>query len=914
MVDLHRHDEFSRFDGFGKASELAILAKSLGHTSLAIANHGNTNGWIKHYLACEKHDINCILGVEGYFLPKYKEQTRGFHLCLFAKNLKGYENINRIQYVADLQKYYNPIWDFKILKENSEGIICTSACIAGYVSQAIKNDKIKKAKKAIEVFKKIFGDDFYIEIQPYSIDEAFTQENINVKLIELANEFDVKLILTSDSHYGAKDDFDSYLKMHEIASHNLDWVEDTYKDRYMPTKKELMKRFVKMHKSDFGLSEAKSLALQMMKNLDEIEEKVEQHYLGELELKLPKMSDNVDSLKLLRDKVKQGLKSRGKWGIKKYKDRCQKELKVIEMHGFSDYFLMVQDYVLHAKSEGICVGPGRGSVCNCQVAWALGITDVDSLLFDLDFRRFLREDKNKLPDVDLDFETSRRQEVIDYIVDKYKGKAAQICSYGLYKVDNLINDLAKVCGLPTDKKTTDDDEIRHNNEIIKEIKSYIKSRVNPETDEFDYDVVKLESECKLYDAQYDNIIKHFSKLFKKVRFIGTHAAGVAVTSEPLLKYCSLTTKDGSLYTVYDLADIDEINVVKFDMLGLKTMESIGELRKLTGVEGVNEEMINDEKVYQAFSEGKTDGVFQFESGTARNILVDIKADCFEDIIAASSMNRPGPLSLRMPQQYANNKFNIEDAKLSPFYEYTKATYGTIVYQEQVQLMCVEIGKLTWAEADRVMKLMKNAIASMGELEKINRDKEELTEKFVKGAVENGFDEKIARDMFQNILVYTFNKGHAAGYSLISLEEMYYKVYHPLKYWYSKLKFAGNDADYYKFCIKAIGDGSIIFLPHVNYSKPKTRIRVVEGEECLQQGLSDIKNVGEKAAIEIYKERKKNGIFTSFDNFYDRCSSRVVNKKVLEVLKSEGALEFNRNVYLNRVTKYNSTLYAKCISK
>lgn len=225
-------------------------------------------------------------------------------------------------------------------------------------------------------------------------------------------------------------------------------------------------------------------------------------------------------------------------------------------------------------------------------------------------------------------------------------------------------------------------------------------------------------------------------------------------------------------------------------------------------------------------------------------------------------------------------------------------------------MCVEIGKLTWQEADRVMKLMKNAIASMGELDDINRDKHELTEKFVKGAVENGYDEELARHTFENMLVYTFNEGHGVGYSLISVEEMFYKVYEPSAYWFAKLKYAKNDSEYDKFCAKAVSDGSVVFLPHVNYSSEKAKLRKVEGEDCLQQGLSEIKGIGEKAASYILEERKKHGIFTSFDNFYDRCKSRTVTSRVIELLKEAGALEFNKKIYIKRVTKYNSALYSR----
>ena len=447
MFDVHRHDEYSTFDGYGKATELATLAKKYGYKSLCTTNHGNTNGLIQTYDACKANGLKAILGVEGYCLPKYVPQTRGFHLILIAKNLVGYGNMNRLQYEGDKQRYYNPIWDLKLLEKYHEGLICTTACVASYSSQAIIHDNPNKAEKFIKRLEDIFGDDLYIEIQPYKISDPGIQEKVNVELVKLSKKNNWKMILTSDSHRGSKEDIETYVKMHEIAGHNIEHIVDTYEERYMPAPDEMRKRFFKMHRKDFGDKETKRLALEMYKNLDEIEDKCEGNYLDDLPLTLPSFGGSPErSKKMLRKGVKEGLKKRGKL-TKKYVDRCKEELEVIEYHGFVDYFLMVADYTNWAKEQGIIVGPGRGSVCNSLVAYALGITEVDSLFFGLDFRRFLRKDKTSFPDIDLDFETSRRHEVIEYLCTKYEGHAARICSYGLYKVDNLLNDLAKTCGL-----------------------------------------------------------------------------------------------------------------------------------------------------------------------------------------------------------------------------------------------------------------------------------------------------------------------------------------------------------------------------------------------------------------------------------------------------------------------------------
>lgn len=916
MFDLHRHDEYSTFDGFGKASELAKLAKELGHTALSTTNHGNTNGLIQTYQACKEEGIKSILGVEGYFLPKYKPQTRGYHLILIAKNLKGYGNLNKVQYEGEKQKYYNPIWDFKMLEKYHEGLICTTACVAGYLGQCIIKDEIGKAEKFLLKLKSIFEDDLYVEIQPYKIDDNGTQERINAESIKLADKLGIKCILTSDSHRGRKEDFDTYMKMHEVAGHDKMNIEDTYGDRYMPTEKEIVDRFVLMHSpslngnAEWSVNATSKRAKEMIKNIEEIDGKCDLNYLDELKLNLPKISDDhsQNSFKVLLNKVKNGLKERGKYN-KDYIDRCKEELEVIKYHGFEDYFLIVADYVNWAKGQGIAVGPGRGSVCNSLVAYALKITEVDSLFFGLDFRRFLRKDKKKFPDIDLDFQTSRRQEVIEYLCTKYEGHAARICSYGLYKVDNLINDLAKVCGLDT-IGDIDEGKKNFNKQEIANIKRFVNNCIVDER--IDEDMLLKSREGKIYNKEYDNILVHFAKLFKKVRYIGTHAAGVAITGGNLLDYVALKIdKEGNLFTNYDLIDIEAINVIKFDVLGLKTMESISDLRKSTNVKVDYNIIAGDEKIMNAFKEGNCDGIFQFEKATARNILSNIECDCFDDIVAASSMNRPGPLSLKMPQAYAENKMNPEMAKESPYWELTKESYGTIIYQEQVQQICIQLADMNWEDADKIMKFMKGGNTTEKMLKLQEQYRNELLGKFKKGTKEKiGMSSEDAEKLFDDMTCYTFNKGHAVGYSLISIEEMYYKLYYPNEYWFAKLKYAKDDGEYNKFCNKAVKDGSVIFLPHVNYSSPKTKLRKVEGESAIQQGLSDIKGVGEKAAEFILEERNKNGIFKSYDDFYDRCKSRVVTSRVINLLKESGALEFNKDIYLKRVTKYNSSLFSR----
>ena len=910
MFDLHRHSEFSTFDGFGKFSELAVLAKELGYKSLCSTDHGNTNGLVKLYKACKEVGIKPILGCEGYFLPKWKEKTRGYHLILIAKNLEGYKNLNRIQFEGEKQKYYNPIWDFKLLEKYHEGLICSTACVAGYLAQCIIKGERDKAIKFLQKMKSIFGDDFYVEIQPYKISDEGVQEKVNVESIKLAKKLGIKCILTSDSHRGRKDDWDTYLKMHEIAGHDTSFIEATYKERYMPEIPEMAERFCKMHKSDF--KNPKRLAQEMYDALDEIEDKCEAFYLDELKQILPKTGEG-DSYKTLIKHIKEGLKFRGKYN-KKYIERAKQELDVIHHHGFEDYFLMVEDYTKWAKDHGIVVGPGRGSACNSIICYALRITEVDSIYFDLEFRRFLMKERKKLPDIDLDFETARRGEVIEYLLSKYEGHSAQVCSYGLYRVDNLIKDLVKVCGLPTDK-TVEQSQLKINKQIISEIKKYITSHV--EEGFLQEDDLRNDKLYDYYNKNYDNIIKHFLKLYGKVRFIGTHAAGVAITGGNILDYTAIRidSKTGRYFTNYDLIDVEDIGVIKFDILGLKTMSEIRDCRELTNTPGFDVSMTEDKDVIKAFSEGNCNGVFQLDKPSVQKLLLDIHTNCFNDVVAASAMNRPGPLKQGQPQIYAANKaayeMGEEGTRIAALDKYLQKTYGTIIYQEQIMLMAVEIAGMTWDQAHEITHY------KIG-IPKFNWYFEEFYPKyeanFVNGCAKLGIPKDMAVDLFKKFYEYSFNQGHSVGYTLVSAEQMYYKVHYPDVFWYSKIKYAGTDADFAKYCENAVKDGAVVLLPHVNRSHVKTSLTKIDGERGIQQGLTAIKGVGDVAAKVIVDERRQNGIFINIDDFIDRLNANPngskVNKRVRELLIEYGALDFDKKLYFSKVKKYNSALYAR----
>lgn len=899
MFDAHRHDEFSFFDGSGKAIELAQLAKEKGYTALGLTNHGNTSGLIQHYDACKAVGIKPVLGVEAYFLPVYKENKRGFHLCLYAKNLEGYKNINAIQSEGEKQKYYNPIITFEILEKYSEGVICSTACVAGFLAQCIINNKHLQAKKFLKRMLKIFGDDLYIEIQPYKVSEKGLQERVNVEAIKLAEEFGIKCIFTSDSHRGRKEDLESYIAMHMLKNKNPEYVNhirNTYSARYMPNKDEMQKRFLKMHENDLGIAKCKRIIAEVERNMDEFEEKVEGDIIDQLSsvYSLPKFDEEQNSYVLLKSKVKEGLKEKGIYK-KNYIKRALEELKVIKSNNFEDYFLIVQDYVKYAKNKGIVVGVGRGSGCNCLINYALGITEVDPIIFGLDYKRFIREDKKQLPDIDVDFETDRRNEVIEYMVNKYKGHAVQIASYGMYKVDNLVNDVVKLY-----------DEMEK--EDIKNIKKLVNDHKDSEK-MVDIEKLKSNSLAKKYNAKYNGIIDNFCFLYNKVKYIGTHAAGVAVSKLPIYYYTAVRydKKSNKYFSSYNLVDLERIGIIKYDMLGLNTLNSLKDYAEKSGVKPDILDMIKDKKILNKFACGNSDGVFQFDSHAAQSILKQINVDSFKDVVAANAMDRPGPLSLGIPEKYAMAKETWVEKENKPVYsKYINDTYGCILYQEQVNSIAVEYGGLNWNQADKLRKMDDPGSFKARKL--LEQYHDEFLNVFIRGMKKHGVGRSEASELFGKFLNYTFNKGHAVGYTLISFYEMFYKVYYNTIFWQVKLKYC-SDENEWKFQNLAVKDGALILTPHVNGSAYYS-VANVDNEDCILMGISSIKGVGDKVAKSIEEERKKNGNYKDIDDLCDRLPKRIITSRVKEALKENGACIFDKKRYFDHVMRYNIELASR----
>lgn len=889
---MHKHTHYSMFDGFDKIKNIVAYAKELGHKAIGISDHGNACGIIQLYLECKKQGLKPLMGVEAYFQPKFKAGGKKFHLCLFAYTNEGYANLCRIISEANEHNFYRTMTvDFELLSKYKEGIICSSACVAGYMSQAILADKIDLAVKVTKKFKSIYGDNFYIELQPMSVMENGTdiQYEVNEGLMKIAKKLKIKTILTTDSHFTKAEDFDSYIMMHRLGKigsekgegFTIEHIEQTYKERYMHSEKEICKKFKKMH----GFFPQEQLDA-----MDEIYDKIDIDL--DFSGSIPECDDYEDNEKALVKICQDRLKATGRW-TKEYIDRAKYEISVIKGHGLCDYFLIVQEYVKWATDNGIYVGPGRGSCGGSLVTELLGITKIDPIVVGTDFDRFLRPDKKKMPDIDLDFENGRQQEVMEHIITKYMGRASKITTFGYYKSANLINDLCKVYEIPS-----------HEASRIKSIlQAHVPEMAHFEFEDIIYEDIIKDRQVRELDKEYTHFVKHFCMLCGQVKYYGQHPAGVLVTKGAISQWVPMMKVKGQMICSYDKYDCEAVDMVKFDVLALKTLNVIHDIEEMTN-DRFDRQNIDDDveyEMYKRFSEGNTLGIFQLNKDAARGILRDIQADTIQDVIAAISLNRPGTLKLKTHEQYAANKQDVDDTTV--WYPYTKDAHGSIIYQEHVMRICKGLADMPM---DRVDKLMKFKFSE--------EERGHLKEEFIAGAkAHSGLSKKVTGPLFDAMALYMFNKGHGAGYALISEWMMYHKVKHPTEFWYATLKWEYDERKRWEFETEAASEGILIFIPHVNYTADYS-IRTIEGEKVIQMGYNAIKGVGPKAAEEIEAERRKHGPFKSYDDFVDRCKSRAVTSRVIDALVTDGALEFKKKVYIERVKKKNADLYMKGLRK
>lgn len=867
FTHLHNHTEYSLLDGATKIEQIFEKAHKDKMEAVAITDHGNMFGAIEFYKTAKKFGIKPIIGIEAYIAQDLHNKTdkSNYHLTLLAENEIGYKNLMKLCSISYLEGfYYKPRMDKKLLGEYSEGIIASSACLKGEIQRHLLNHNFDKAKKAVEEYKSIFGkDNFLLEIMRHGLKE---QEQIEKDIIKLSLETNTPLIATNDCHYLNKEHASAHDVLLCIQTakkvDDMDRMRMDSDEFYFKTQQEMYDRF-----SDLKEAVENTSVVAQRCNL-EIE-------LGKIEI--PTFSKSAEEdCKLLRIYTQQGLEKRLQKIDKKihplYMDRLNYELSVIEKMSFCGYLLIVWDFVNYAKENTIPVGPGRGSAAGSLVCYSLGITDIDPLKYDLLFERFLNPQRVSMPDIDMDFCVDRRQEVIDYVVNKYgRLNVAQVITFGTMAAKAVVRDVARTLNFPY--KEAD------------RLAKLVPNDLGITIEKAIFNVPELRNLI-----QQDEHIKklfEFSNILEGIkRHASTHAAGVVISAQPIYEKSPLYKQVGeeTVVTQYSKEHLENIGLIKFDFLGLKNLTIIDITARIADID-INNIPLDDKKSYELLQEGRTKGIFQLESEGMQKLIKELKPTKFEDIIALVALYRPGPLGSGMVKDFIERKHGLKEIKYPTpeLKDILERTYGVILYQEQVMQIAEKLAGYSLGEADILRR-------AMGKKEK--KIMKEQKEEFVTRAVERGFKKKKAEEIFELIEYfagYGFNKSHSAAYAYIAYQTAYLKAHYPTELM-AALMTAEKDNDSRAKYIEECRDTSVDVLPpDINESNVDFTIVRSNGKVSVRFGLGAIKNVGNAAAAEILKERKKDK-FTSFSNFLKRVNLGKVNKKVVESLIKVGCLD------------------------
>ena len=877
FVHLHIHSEFSLLDGANRIKDLPVRAKELGMKAMAITDHGVMYGAIDFYKACKKEGIKPIIGCEVYVAPRSRLNkepnidNRYNHLILLAKNQQGYQNLSKLVSIGFTEGYYyKPRIDLEVLEKYHEGLICLSACLAGAVNQALLNGQNEKAEEIAIWHKKVFGEDYYIEIQNNGIKE---QVLANQKLVQLARKLDIPLVATNDAHY---------LKREDAYNHEILLCIQTGKRMNDPDRMKFDTDELYV-KSPEEMSEYFSAFPDAIENTVKIADKCNVEFeFGHTILPNydvpPEFPTHYDFLKKLCD---DGLKKRyGENLSEEIIKRAEYEIGIIKKMGYVDYYLIVWDFIHFAKSNGIPVGPGRGSGAGSILAYAIEITDIDPMKYGLLFERFLNPERISMPDFDVDFSDVDRQKVIDYVSEKYgHDHVSQIITFGTMAAKMVIRDVARVLDFPYSEA----------DKIAKMIPNELHITI-PKA---------LEQNKELKDL-YDNdelihkLLDIAMALEGMPRQASTHACGVVITKDPVDTYVPLYVRDNQISTQYIMTTLEELGLLKMDFLGLRTLtvikDTINLVKENRGIDVEFDQEMSDLKVYKLWQEGSTSGIFQFESQGMTNFMKELKPDCLEDLIAGVSLYRPGPMDqipryIRGKQNPGHNEYT--HPSLEPI---LNVTYGCMVYQEQVMQIVRDLAGYSLGRADLVRRAMgKKKLDVMAKEREvfINGQVDENGNIEVPGCVRNGIDAESANKIFDEMAEfakYAFNKSHAACYAVVAYRTAYLKAYYPAEFMASMLNsYLGNldkVPDYIDECKKL---GIEILKPEIN--KSYSRFTVESGK--IRFGLGSIKNVGLQPVANIIKERDANGPFTGFTDFCERMAGEAVNKKCIESLIKAG---------------------------
>ncbi|MCX8116313.1 MAG: DNA polymerase III subunit alpha [Desulfobacterota bacterium] len=886
FIHLHLHSQYSLLDGAIRFEEVFELARAYGMDALALTDHGNLFGAIEFYQMALRYGIKPIIGCEVYVAPGSRFEKKSgvnggesaYHLTLLVKNRTGYFNLIRLVSLAHLEGfYYKPRVDKELLRRYQEGLICLSGCLKGEIPLLLKRGEMDRALQVAEEYRTIFeGRRFFLEIMRNGVEG---QAKVNERLLEVGRELFIPVVATNDCHYLRRED----ARAHEVllciqTGKTLDdrdrmrFASDEFYFRSGQEMTELFRDIPEAIAHTLEIAEACNLEL-----------KFEERHIPQISIPSGESPDQH-----LERMAREGLERRLQ-GFRhlenfdqraaRYRSRLEEELKIIQSMGYTGYFLIVADFIHYAKQRGIPVGPGRGSVAGSLVAYALQITDLDPLEYDLIFERFLNPGrKTSMPDVDVDFCMERRDEVIRYVAEKYgKENVAQIITFGKMQARAVIRDVGRVLGIPYAE--------------VDRIAKLIPPGPNITLEEALQREPQL-NELMEQDPRISNLFQIARSLEGLTRHASTHAAGVVIANRPLMEYLPLyRDQDGEVVTQYAMKEVEAIGLVKFDFLGLKTLTMLHHtLELIRANRGITIDLsqipLDDPDVYAALSSGSNLGIFQLESSGMRDLLMKLKPESFKDIIALLALYRPGPLDSGMVEEFVKRK----QGKVGITYEVPelegilKETYGVIVYQEQVMRIASRLANYSLDDADDLRRAMAK---------KDPAEMERQRKKFLEGAKKNRISQKKAEKIFEQMETfgrYGFNKSHSAAYALIAYQTAYLKTHFPIEFMAALLTSEAQNTDKIVRYIAECREMSIPVLPP-DINESQKHFSVVGNQ--IRFGLAAVKNVGEAAIEVILRERAERGRFQSLQDFCERVDLRKVNRRVIESLIKCGAFDFSK---------------------
>ena len=901
FVGLHIHSDYSLLDGASQLPELIDRAIDLGMPAIALTDHGVMYGALEMLKVTKGKDIKPIIGNEMYVINgdiTKQERRPKYHQVVLAKNTQGYKNLVKLTTISNLQGYQGkgifarPCINKDLLEHYREGLIVTSACLGGEIPQAILQGKPEVARRVASWYKEVFGDDYYLEIQDHGLME---ERIVNPEIVRIAQELEIKLVVTNDSHYISCYDVEAHDALLCIQTGKL--ITEDKRLRYTGT--EYLKSAEEMRLL-FRDHLPAEVVEQAIANTLEVAEKVEAYdILGAPRIPDYPVPDGYTTATYLEEVTRQGLVNRFKLSsyeeVKEtYRERLEYELQMMHQMGFDAYFLVVWDYIKFARDHGIPVGPGRGSAAGSLVAYALGITNIDPVHHGLLFERFLNPERKSMPDIDTDFCIDRRNEVIEYVTQKYgTERVAQIITYNRMTSKAVLKDVARVLNVPYGES----DRMTKMIPVVRGKPTKLKVMISDDTpapefkEKYDKDQVIPGTEPAVTFRRWIDMAMRIEGTNKAT---GVHAAGVVISAEPLDQIVPLErNKEGGITTQYPMEDIEALGLLKMDFLGLKNLTMIQKtvdlVKQTRQVEiDLDHLPLDDPETYKLLARGELEGVFQLESSGMRQIVRDLKPSGLEDISSVLALYRPGPLDAGLIPHFIDRKHGRERIEYDhPILEpILNETYGIMVYQEQIMKIAQDMAGYSLGQAD----LLRRA---MGKKKKAEMEKHQ--EIFVKGAEQNSVKPKVATDLFEQMIKfaeYCFNKSHSTAYGYVTFQTAYLKANFPVEYMAALLTANSGDQtkvqSYLSTCIKM---GIAVEPPDINRSD----LDFTPLEKSILFGLSAVRNVGEGAIENILEARKSDGEFESLGDLCSRIDPRTVNRRALEALIQCGAMDcFNPN--------------------